>query len=192
MSSSKFCCWTSWLLCLALFDISISNIDSQYIDTFKNIDNDMVIFENSTIDKAILENININKAILKNIDVNIDRKYRYQYGDRMNLWKILKGGVISNAKIHCIFPSYWGYIAKTFRCWHIQIYNRASDQEWSKKKTWVDYSSVSSSVSTLALLPSTHGCFLTCNSGHVTKISDLWFKIGPATTNKLAQSLEDA
>ena len=79
-------------MCLALFAISISNIDSQYIDTFKNIDNDMVIFENSTIDKAILENININKAILKNIDVNIDRKYRYQYGDRMNLWKILKGG----------------------------------------------------------------------------------------------------
>ena len=61
-------------MCLALCDISISNIDSQYIDTFKNIDNDMVIFENSTIDKAILENININKAILKNIDVNIDRK----------------------------------------------------------------------------------------------------------------------
>ena len=65
---------------IALFDISISNIDCRYIDTFKkyqyHIDIEMVIFENIDIDKGILENIDIeidiNKAILKNKD--IDRK----------------------------------------------------------------------------------------------------------------------
>ena len=43
---------------VALFDISISNIDCRYINTKGN-------FENIDIDKAILENIDIDKAILK-------------------------------------------------------------------------------------------------------------------------------
>ena len=77
------CVFQSWkLLRLALFDISILNIDCRYINTFENIDIDinvdMVIFENIDIDKAILENIDIDididKAILKNIDIDIDRK----------------------------------------------------------------------------------------------------------------------
>ena len=56
---------------VALFDMSISNIDCRYIDTFENIvinsDIDMVIFENIDIDidKAILENIDIDKGIIK-------------------------------------------------------------------------------------------------------------------------------
>ena len=49
---------------VALFDISISDIDCRYIDTFKNIDID--------IDIDILENIDIDKEILENIDIDID------------------------------------------------------------------------------------------------------------------------
>ena len=51
---------------VALFDISISDIDCRYIDTLKNIDID--------IDKDILENIDIvidiDKEILENIDID--------------------------------------------------------------------------------------------------------------------------
>ena len=72
---------------VALFDISISNIDCRYIDTFEkyryryryrygevenidiDIDIDRAILKNIDIDididKAILENIDIDKAILK-------------------------------------------------------------------------------------------------------------------------------
>ena len=69
---------------LALFDISISNIDCRYIDTFENIDIDidididMVSFENIDIDKANLKNIDIDididKEILVNIDIDIDKE----------------------------------------------------------------------------------------------------------------------
>ena len=68
---------------VALFNISISNIDCRYIDIDIDIDNDMVGLENIDIDKAILENIYIDKAILKNIDIhdhidiNIFQKCRY-------------------------------------------------------------------------------------------------------------------
>ena len=51
---------------VALFDISISNIDCQYMDTFENID--MAIFENIDID------IDIDMAILENIDIDIDKR----------------------------------------------------------------------------------------------------------------------
>ena len=74
---------------VGLFDISISNIDCRYIDTFEkysdiDIDIDMVIFENIDIDKAnlknididkeVLENIDIDKEILENIDIDIDKE----------------------------------------------------------------------------------------------------------------------
>ena len=53
------------------YRISIVNIST----LLKNIDIDMVIFENVDIDidKAILENIDIDKAILKNIIFDIDK-----------------------------------------------------------------------------------------------------------------------
>ena len=69
-----------------LFDISISNIDCWYIDTFEkyryryghfeniNIDIDKANLENIDIDKAILENIDIDMAIMKNINMDIDWK----------------------------------------------------------------------------------------------------------------------
>ena len=46
---------------IGVFDISISNVDCRYMDTFENIDIDidMTILEN--IDKAVLENIDIDK-----------------------------------------------------------------------------------------------------------------------------------
>ena len=61
---------------LALFHISISNIDSRYISKFeKNIDN--AILKNIDInnididiDKEILENIDIDKGILENINID--------------------------------------------------------------------------------------------------------------------------
>ena len=63
---------------VALFDISISNIDCRYIVTFEKYRYRYGHFENIDIDKAILENIDIkidiDKAILINIDIDIDRK----------------------------------------------------------------------------------------------------------------------
>ena len=52
---------------VALFDISISNIDCRYIVTFEKYRYRYGHFENIDIDidKAILENIDIDKAILK-------------------------------------------------------------------------------------------------------------------------------
>ena len=52
---------------IALFDISISNIDCRYIDTFEKYRYRYGHFENIDIDigKAILENIDIDRAILK-------------------------------------------------------------------------------------------------------------------------------
>ena len=59
--------------CLVVFDILISHIDYQCIDSFwkyqyQYIDKDNL--ENIDIDKAILESININKKILENIDID--------------------------------------------------------------------------------------------------------------------------
>ena len=51
---------------LALFDISISNIDCRYIDTFEKYRYRYGHFENIDID------IDIDKAILENIDIEID------------------------------------------------------------------------------------------------------------------------
>ena len=51
---------------LALFDISISNIDCRYIDTFEKYRYRYGYLENIDID------IDIDKAILENIDFEID------------------------------------------------------------------------------------------------------------------------
>ena len=48
-----------------LFDISISNIDCRYINTFEKYQYRYGHFENIDIDKAILENINIENDIVK-------------------------------------------------------------------------------------------------------------------------------
>ena len=62
------------MLLLALFDISISNIDCRYIDTFEKYRYRYGEVENIDIDKLISENIDIDidRAILKNIDIDID------------------------------------------------------------------------------------------------------------------------
>ena len=52
---------------LALFDISISNIDCLYIDTFEKYRYRYGHFENIDI------NIDIDKAILENFDIDIDK-----------------------------------------------------------------------------------------------------------------------
>ena len=60
---------------VALFDISISDIDCRYIDININIDKDILENIDIDIDKNILENIdidiNIDKEILENIDIVI-------------------------------------------------------------------------------------------------------------------------
>ena len=62
------------LLSVALFDISISDIDCRYIDTFKKYRKEILenIDINIDIDKDILENIDIDidKEILENIDID--------------------------------------------------------------------------------------------------------------------------